>query len=132
MDELHNEEVLKKILRYPEQYEKYVDALMLIHDLLSEFSPTQDPPRFTRKEVEERFEKLLDPETLDSSVFKNLRRNYSYAIALRDEIEKIIEEYHNVSPEIELKATLFLEALLQTYTKIRIMKREANTLSAKG
>jgi hypothetical protein len=117
---------LEAIIANEQLYEKYVDALMFVHDVLCEFSATQGPPRFPQKEaIEEQMQHLFaDPVLVGHpTLLAHISSNYQQAQTIRQQAE----QSHTAQTvfAVEKEATLFLESLLQLYRLLRTTRGTA-------
>ena len=99
---------------------KYLDSLMLIHDLVCEWSSTQGPPRLAHDRVEADLQKVLrelDQEA-KPAVVANVRRNYEFARNLRQLAQSRVRTPKD-SAAVDQMVTEFLESLLQEYRTVR-------------
>ncbi len=120
-------ETLWLVVQYDPFYRAYVDVLALIHDLLCEFTESQEKPRFTLAEIDEQKNRVVT--TLYSReinhdqemLMKNIEENYRLAWEIRHNVQS--SETPDERFQAELKATQFLNSLIQTYTTLRILKR---------
>ncbi len=101
-------------------YNHYIDALMLIHDHVVEYSNTHEQPRFATPERERRLRDVMDDEKI-VGVRPNLMMNLRIASQIRQEAQTPV--HSSLSHLIEEKATLFVDGLLSIYKTCRTLKR---------
>ena len=111
---------MEAVIKNEELYEKYVDSLMLIHDLICEFSANQGQPRLTSKEdIENQIQQLLEEPLMKDyhKISENVRTNYEVAQTIRQLGEQ--SQTADRVFAVEEKASLFLNFLLRIYRTLR-------------
>ncbi len=122
-------EALPTVIQDDRLYYLYTDALVLIHDLVCEYSPEQERPRFTADEIEKQIASIQDQlnrhvadmPVLENPVSGNITQNYRLAWDIRHFAER--NKSADDRFETERAATQFARGILQIYTTIRTLKR---------
>ena len=115
-------EDIEAVLENEELYEDYVDSLMLLHDLLCEFSASQGQPRFTSADVEGQIQRLVKEPLVRKhpKICGNVLTNYKAAKTIRERAGQ--SQTVEAAFAVEQEASRFLEALLRTYRTLRTSK----------
>jgi len=117
-------------------YQPYIQSLALLQDLLCEFTDSLEKPRFTPTEIEEQegrlisiFATALMSMPLSETVVRNIEENYFLAKEIRNNAEH--SKTLNERSQAELRATQFLNSVVQTYTTLRILRQYAEPVQTR-
>lgn len=120
-------EQFQEIVQYDAFYTAYLDMLALLQDLICEFTDSLEKPSFTPAQIEDQKSRVLNslytrqiirnPENL----VNNINANYTRAQKIRSENER--SETQEERFQAAQSATRFLNALVETYTTLRILKQ---------
>ena len=111
-------------------YENYIEALMLLHDLVAPFSITRSHQLCKPEDTKKRLTKLLN--RLEDYEGDKTHKTYKIIEKNRDTVEEIAEQAKEIlsveaAYEVQINADKFIDALVQMYSLLRRERKRIKT-----